>query len=476
MYQDLFLHMHQTLDQIQQEFPHVDDIDEELSLLEQYLNIKETSRELRLELEKLQKKIKQFEEEQGLADLHLLEEPLEGLPEIQAEEDQGEMLFEIEADDFIIFQKGIGFFDLWMYDEAIMHLEKIITKYPDFNLARLYKAMTYYKKKEYDQAKQELLQLFRFSEDKGLNALAHNLLGMINGYQHNVEQAITHFEQAITLKSKWNEPKFNLSILLYKLNRLHDSIYLLNELHQANPKDWEVMLYLGKAYQKLNQLDKANELYKKTYEVTKQPAVIRQIAKLFESRRDFQQAVHWYKKWLEFEANLEAMLGLAKNVWLTGKKEEAFSLIKKALSLDKHHVEAKLIYAWMLTDANDQKAYMVIDSLKKEVDQSAFLNHAFLIANLARLYYLHDDVENSNRFCTMLFSTNEPHIKALGHMVQGLIDLDQNLPDQSLYHFQQAIHIRPKFPYLEFYLGYSHYLLGNTEQAKESWAKWVDQK
>ncbi|OEG00335.1 hypothetical protein BHF71_00035 [Vulcanibacillus modesticaldus] len=58
-------------------------------------------------------------------------------------------------------------------------------------------------------------------------------------------------------------------------------------------------------------------------------------------------------------------------------------------------------------------------------------------------------------------------------MVRGLISLDQNKPEQAIYHFEESNIMSINFPYLDFYLGYSHYLLGNADKAKATWKRLI---
>ncbi|MFX0559613.1 tetratricopeptide repeat protein [Tepidibacillus infernus] len=324
IHHELFAHMTQTLDRLGKEFEVTNSIDEELSLLEKYLSIKEMSEEITGELKKLNEKIRQFEKDHGLLDmdLHVMKDT------DTMTEKYSEVVIKLDEEDFITFQKGIGFFDLWMYDQAILHLETTTKKYPDFNLARLYTAMTYFKKKEYAYSKREILILFKYSDDPDLLSLGHNLLGMIYGLERDEEQAIYHFKKAIELKKNWTEPIFNLAMLYYQTKHYHESISYLKELAQINTNDWEVLFYLGKAYQKLGEYDQAIEWLKKTYTIAKQPMIVRQIAVNFEKRLHFEQATQWYKKWLELEPfQSEALLGLAKNEWLKGNKETGMVLL-----------------------------------------------------------------------------------------------------------------------------------------------------
>ncbi|OEG00334.1 hypothetical protein BHF71_00030 [Vulcanibacillus modesticaldus] len=398
MFQDLFSQMHQTLDQLNYEFGTVDDIDEELTLLEKYLTVKEMSEEITSELNKLIVKIQQFEKDHGLTDLdfqtdqelHNSSNTEHGM-NLDAGLDD-EVVVEIDEDDFLTFQKGIGFYDLFMYDQAIIHLENIIKKYPDFNLARLYTAMTYLKKKDYNRAKREVLLLFKFSDDHDLISLGHNILGTIYSYEHEYNQAIFHFQQAINLKNNWTEPKFNLAIIYYQINRFHDAINSFRELYDVHSEDWEVVLYLGKCYQKLKQYKKANEYLKEAYEIIQKPLIIKQIAHHFEEQRHFKKAIYWYRKWLKQEPkSFEALLGLAKNTWLSGDKATGLALLKKTLTIYHQNPEALLLYAWILTDNNDKMALLVIDKLMEIVKGVNNNQNFYLIANLARLFYLNND-------------------------------------------------------------------------------------
>lgn len=471
MFQNIFLQMHQTIEQLNHDFLKVGDIDEELSLLEKYLSIKELSEDLSVEINKLNIRLREFEYEHGLIDITQqdMEEAITPQDYIPLEEEQEDVVIELDESDFMAFQKGIGFYDLLMYDQAIVHLEQIINKYPDFNLARLYTAMTYFKKKKYIEAKREIHVLFQLSDDPDLISLGYNILGMINGYEKDFEKAEENFKQAILLKNNWQEPKYNLAIILFKSNKLEESIELLEELYQNNSNDWEVLLYLGKAYQKLNKYELAGEFFKQTYSITKKPVVIQQIANHFEHRRNFKQANYWYRKLLEMEpSNMNALLGLAKNSWLDGEKELGVSLLKKCLTIERGNIEASLLYAWILTDTNDQKSLEVMNELVDQHSKQSFEDPK-LIANLARLYHLNHDSKKSDQFCSILFNSTNKSLNSLGHITKGLIYLDLNKPEEALYHLELTIP-NMNFPYIDFYKGYTHYLLGNLEKAKAHWS------
>lgn len=469
LFQELFLQIHQDIDKLEQEFGKATDIDEELNLLEKYLIIKELNEDLTFEIDKLNKKLILFESEHGLhidgTEKEFNNKSYEnGLSD---EEDQSNTI-ELDERDFLAFQKGIGYYDLWMYDQAIVYLTKIIKKYPDFNLARLYTAMTYFKKSDYSDAKREALLILNLSDDKDLNSLGHNILGMIYSYEQEYEQAVNHFQEALNLNTEWIEPKFNLAVILYKLNRFEEAVILFEELYSNNPNDWEVLLYLGKSYQGLKQYDLAGEFFKQTFIITKQPAVIKQITDHFERRRNFLHAITWYEKWAAIEPkNFEPLFGLAKNHWFFGDKKKGSLYLKKSLSIDKENVKAILLYAWMLIENNDKNAVKVLNFLAKK-NKSLTVSDFYLTAHMARLYYLNSDINKANQFCSILLDSKHPNINNLGHIVKGLIYLDQNEPELAIEHWHSIT--EENFPYRNFFLGFSYYLLGNNEKAKYHWS------
>lgn len=485
MFYELFSFMNQTLEEIEQEFDVVNNMDDELALLEKYLSIKEMNEEIEYELQQLNHKIKKFEKEHGL-DLDLSnegkkEDELEPLmdkvesvintKESKVDMEEPEVVIEIDEDDFMNFQKGIGFFDLWMYDQATVYLEKVVEKYPDFSLARLYSAMAYYKKKDYQQTKAEVVTLFKFSDDPDLLSLGHNLLGMIAGIEKNDEQAIIHFQQAITLKPKWNEPKFNLAIVNYRIQQYQQAIIALTDLYRDNPLDWEVTFYLGKAFQRLGEDQHAQYWLNQTYSITKHPVVIQQIAKNFEDKGEYRQAAFWYEKWLKQDINnQQALIKLSKSTWLAGNKERGLALIEKLLNQNKDNFEANFLYALMLLDQNTPQ--LAIDQIEQQIDMdNSDMNQFYLLAVLARLYHLNRDQKRSEQFCSLLMSSKQSWVRGLAHITKGFILIEENEPKQALEHFQSAEQEGVKFPHLNFYKGYCHYLMGNNQLAKDAWKK-----
>ncbi|MFV9510664.1 tetratricopeptide repeat protein [Tepidibacillus sp. LV47] len=459
MIQQLFSYMHQTINELEHEFNEHIGIDHELNLLEKYFTIKEMIEDISDELMQITNKLKQFEKNHGL-DLPVIEST--------SKDNLEEVVIELDESDFLDFQQGIGFFDLWMYDRAIIHLEKIMAKYPDFNLARLYTAMTYFQKGDDQEAKKQLNILFQYTEDDDLLSLGHNLLGMIYGKKGYYQKAIAEFQQAIEHRSDWYEPKFNIAIVYYQLGQYHQTIFFLKEILNQRPLDWEIAYYLGKSYQKLNQSHRANEWFKRVYDMTKQPKMIQQIAMDFEKRKQFKQAIYWFEKWRDLEPNRpEPLLSLIKNVWLSGEKAKAKLLLKKFFSVFEETKEALLLYAWILTEEGEtDKLDAVLTKLTSNLIKHLEIPDFTFLASLVRLYAFHQHDQQSQDLISYLLKSENSYIQGLAHMLQGIIHLDQNRPEQALEHFLKTVSANVTFPYFPFYLGYTYFLLGDLEEAK----------
>lgn len=470
MFKELFTQLYQTIEELDDEFILVNNIDDELSLLEKYLTIKEMSTDLKEEVNKLNIRINNFEREHGLTDLNLENyNLLSSFDDDNITADNQEVVIQLEEQDFLIFKSGIGFYDLLMYNQARNNIEEIVIKYPDFNLARLYSSMIYFKQRQFASAKREVHLLLKLSEDNDLLSLGHNILGMIYGYENNYDLAIEHFQQAVILNTDWNEAKFNLAIVLLKNKMINEAIDLLEELYQHNRDDWEVLILLGRAYHTIHQFELAKEFYRQAYLISKKPIAIKQLIRHFEYYNDFEKAIYWYKKWLEYEPkSITAIIGLTKSLWLINKQKEAQTTIKKALTLEPDNIEALLLFAWLQTNNNSSNALKAMERVTK-IRNTLEIPESVVAANLARLYYLNKDNSTSNNLCEILFSSTQDSIKGLGHIVKGLSYLDQHDPKKALTHLEEPTASSLNFPNLNFYIGYSHYLLGNLQQAKNHW-------
>lgn len=94
------------------------------------------------------------------------------------------------------FQKGQGYYQLWMFDRAVRELQKVVQKEPDFLPARLYLALAYMQLGEFAEAHRHFQFLLPLTEQKQMKAISYNAMGCIQIQNKNIEKAQEYFTLA----------------------------------------------------------------------------------------------------------------------------------------------------------------------------------------------------------------------------------------------------------------------------------------
>ncbi|MDO7905031.1 hypothetical protein Q5741_01225 [Paenibacillus sp. JX-17] len=108
------------------------------------------------------------------------------------------------------FIKGQGYYQLLMYTQSIEQFDKVLQRYPDSSLARIYKAMAHLQLEELDESWIQLNLLLPLTDHSLLQAIIYNALGCIMAKRGQLERAQQHFMQAIQCDSSLTEPMSNL--------------------------------------------------------------------------------------------------------------------------------------------------------------------------------------------------------------------------------------------------------------------------
>lgn len=94
------------------------------------------------------------------------------------------------------FQKGEGYYKLWMYRKANEYFMQVIKQYPDFMLARVYLALTYMEINQFDEAMYHLNRIVPLTDDVKLKAIAYHAMGCIEVYKNHMDKAVEYFKKA----------------------------------------------------------------------------------------------------------------------------------------------------------------------------------------------------------------------------------------------------------------------------------------
>ncbi|MCM3747506.1 hypothetical protein M3223_09075 [Paenibacillus pasadenensis] len=106
--------------------------------------------------------------------------------------------------------KGRGYFNLFMFPQAIVEFQAALDLSPECNLARLYLAMSLMHVKRWDDAEMHFKLLATLTDKPRWQAISFNALGCIQAIRLNMEQAQKLFRQAVKMDPAFEDPVINL--------------------------------------------------------------------------------------------------------------------------------------------------------------------------------------------------------------------------------------------------------------------------
>ncbi|MDP5273839.1 tetratricopeptide repeat protein [Chengkuizengella axinellae] len=175
--------MNQVLDEIMLEYPTAVN-EKKRELMEQVKALKEMSNTFIEEWLLFEEKMDQFNE------VHL-ELPKPDLT--SAPKSQKSFVQEINN---LHFQKGLGYFKLLMYKQAVEQFNHTVKEHPEFLLTRVFLALAYLELGENNEAYNHFQFVISVSENDKINAISYNAMGCIQMFRKNVEKAEKYFDMA----------------------------------------------------------------------------------------------------------------------------------------------------------------------------------------------------------------------------------------------------------------------------------------
>lgn len=118
------------------------------------------------------------------------------------------------------FIRGQGYYKLHMFDEAIHEFNKLVKLQPDFNLARIYLAMSFLRKGETNESYTHFHFLAQLTENLQMKAISYNAMGCIQARQRNMEKACELFNMAYRTDPASVQPLLDLGVCCEKKGRL----------------------------------------------------------------------------------------------------------------------------------------------------------------------------------------------------------------------------------------------------------------
>ena len=169
----------------------------------------------------------------------------------------------------VYFVQGMNYFALENYKESISFLTKAIDIDPKNPNYYFFRATVYEKEK---QLKETINDLQKSIEMDNTNAATYNFLGYLYT-ENNMElaQAYEYIKRAVELEPDNGAYQDSLGWVLFKMEKLKESLHHLNLAVQImlDKKEDDPVVYdhLGDVFLRLNDLENANENWKKSVEI-----------------------------------------------------------------------------------------------------------------------------------------------------------------------------------------------------------------
>ncbi|MCI3920323.1 tetratricopeptide repeat protein [Paenibacillus sp. TRM 82003] len=113
-------------------------------------------------------------------------------------------------DETLQYQRGEGYFKLFMFAEATREFEAVLDTNPDYLPARLYLALCYLQSEKIVEAYSQLQIIIALAEDGKTKAVAYNALGCVQAMKGDVEKACECFRTSQSLDPNFKDPVYNL--------------------------------------------------------------------------------------------------------------------------------------------------------------------------------------------------------------------------------------------------------------------------
>lgn len=179
-------------------------------------------------------------------------------------ESLGQGQFSPEQRGFVLYGRGVSYEALGLRDLALVDLDAVIALLPDFPNSYVYRALIWSDRREFDKARDDLLQALRLNPK---SALIYNNLGSVYERKGEVDLAIENYGAAIRIDPKYAQASYNRAhAYIVKqdypaaIADYDRAIDLQNDFADAYSNRGGVYLMLGEAERAINDFNEAIRL------------------------------------------------------------------------------------------------------------------------------------------------------------------------------------------------------------------------
>jgi tetratricopeptide (TPR) repeat protein len=256
-------------------------------------------------------------------------------------------VLEVTQNNYVAYNgRGIAYFKLGRYQEAIEDLNKALRIRPDFDAAYNNRGIVYVDLGRYQEAIEDLGQVIRIRPDY---AEAYNNLGAVYGQLGRWQEAVKVCVQAVKIKPDYAEAHSNLGFAYSQLGRWQEAIEAYRQAIKMDPDLALTYNHLGTALAKLDRWPEAVESYQQAIRIQPDYAeAYNNLGIVMKAQGDYVRAMENFARVIELEPNAveprnDLALLIIKRPELKGYNiEQAIGLARHACQLTQDHNAAYL--------------------------------------------------------------------------------------------------------------------------------------
>ncbi|MFH0983204.1 MAG: tetratricopeptide repeat protein, partial [Planctomycetota bacterium] len=328
------------------------------------------------------------------------------------------------------YDRGAAYHRLGQFDRALEYYEECLRIAPDVPLARLGAARLLFYKGRFDEAAEHLRYILRYVHF--YQAEAHHLLAQVLVQQGQMEQAVTHYGEALRLQPADGQVHLEFGHLLRELGRGQEAAYQYQLLLTNEPQHAEALVGLGLALRDLGRMEESDRRLLEAVQL--EPGWREWLkARGLELGTDLSEGALAVAA-EEQRPSADELARRADQYAAAGRTYPAIQLYQEALALEPHHPLLPYKLAETLVTVNR------FEEARKYYEQALAANPEFAAAHigLGMVYARLDDVEAAVRHYREAVRIDPDSLAAhynlgialgdgLGHYAEGLEVLTQAL-------------------------------------------------